>query len=248
MEPLAYFVSDIHLKEKDEVNAQVFIRFLRNLREEGKVTHLFLVGDIFDLWVGPHGYFIEKFHPVVEEIDRLVQKRVEVHYFEGNHDLHLQKYWEDKLGVKVHCEPQMFDIAGIRIRVEHGDLIDPEDRGYRFLKWTLNTPAMKILAHKMPERIVSLIGENASQASRHYTTYTKTITAQDVIQKIRQHAYRVVPKDPFDLMVTGHLHIRDDYTFRHGDREVRSVNLGTWLAEPCAFTVSEKKQEFIKLV
>jgi UDP-2,3-diacylglucosamine hydrolase len=93
----AYFVSDLHLKSKEERSAQIFVRFLKRLQDEQQLTHLFLLGDIFDFWVSDHSYFIEKFHPIVEEIDRITRRGIEVHYFEGNHDLHLERYWYRKL-------------------------------------------------------------------------------------------------------------------------------------------------------
>ncbi len=45
----------------------------------------------------------------------------------------------------------------------------------------------------------------------------------------------------------GHVHVRDDYEFEYAGRKVRSVNLGSWQASPCAFKITNTCQEFIEL-
>lgn len=245
----AYFVSDLHLKSDKEQSAQIFVRFLNRICEDSQTTHLFLVGDIFDFWVSDHTYFIEKFSSVVSGIDRVVQKGIEVHYFEGNHDLHLERYWQRKMGIKVHQGPEYFQIENTIIRVEHGDLIDPDDKGYLFLKSVLQTKAMKYFSDHANEKLISLIGEKASQASRKYTTETKTISEDRMRKKHRDHANKVYKKKPYDLLVSGHIHLKDDYVFQtSNENESRAVNLGTWLKEPLMFLCTEKGAEFQILV
>src|SRR5689334_4808271 len=104
----AYFVSDLHLTDPSDSKSKLFVRFLDDLLAQSrggvgeKPTHLFLVGDIFDLWIGSHDYFRQTFSEVVEAVSRLVQAGLQVHFFEGNHDLYLKTFWHDQLGVVVH--------------------------------------------------------------------------------------------------------------------------------------------------
>lgn len=209
-----------------------------------------MVGDIFDFWISDHLYFIEKFSDIVEQIDRAVQKGIEVHYFEGNHDLHLERYWERKVGVKVHKAPTYLEIGEKTVRVEHGDLIDPDDKGYLFLKSVLQTSAVKFMADNIHEKLVSFIGENASKASRKYTTHQKTTTEENSRTKHRKYAHKSYREREFDLMVSGHIHIKDEYCFEdeEGKNKVKAVNLGTWLKEPNMFCMNEKGEEFQLLV
>ena len=91
----AWFISDIHLKNEQESNSEKLLLFLHSLENgQRQASHLFLVGDIFDLWIHNHSYFIEKFPKIVNAIRVVVKKGIEVHYFEGNHDLYLKKYWQ----------------------------------------------------------------------------------------------------------------------------------------------------------
>jgi UDP-2,3-diacylglucosamine hydrolase len=240
----AYFVSDIHLVSPTEEKTQVFNRFLGSI---GDATHLFLVGDIFDLWVGDHSYFSEKFAETVSLIRKLVESGTQVYYFEGNHDLHLTRFWHDRLGVNVHADASDFELNGTRVRVEHGDLINPDDKGYLFLRKLLRTPVIENLAHALPMSIVRMIGERASKASRTYTSSAKELPKEKIRSLIRSHAERVQAADPFDLIITGHVHVEDDFTWKNGTRSIRSVNLGSWFDQPKAFYLEANGGHFIDL-
>lgn len=155
----AIFVSDLHLTSPDDFKTKVFVEFLRTLLRDSKTqtVSLFLVGDIFDLWVGGHRYFVSRFQNVVDAIGALVKAGVSVHYFEGNHDLHLGRFWRDQVGAEVHTDSGVFRIGRYDVRVEHGDLINPEDKGYLFLRRFLRSGPLKFLSLHLPDRIVKAI-------------------------------------------------------------------------------------------
>ena len=241
----AYFLSDIHIQEPESSRAQLFEAFLSSLLHE-EFSDLFLLGDIFDLWIDEHSYFVRKYSRIISVLRELQQKGVKIHYFEGNHDLYLERFWQDEMGVAVYGGPATFRFDSLKVRVEHGDQMDPEDRGYRFLRWLLRTPALRWLAHHLPEFIVVAIGEKSSQKSRHYTTEVKTKTEEDIRQKIRLHAVRCLKKDRFDLLIAGHVHFREDFTIEYEGRTTRVINLGTWLKEPTAFIVTPERQYFVE--
>ena len=242
----AYFVSDLHLNSADESKLARFRDFLDRLQRES-VTHLFLVGDIFDLWVGDHAYFQRAFASVVEPIQKLVKSGIEVHYFEGNHDLHLRGFWEDQVGALVHVEAEVFELGGRRVRVEHGDQMNPDDRGYLFLRWLLRTPAVKSLALHLPAAAVSAIGERASRASREYTSTAKELPKDRIRAMIRTHAEKVFRERPYDLLISGHVHLRDDQEFEVGGLRARSVNLGSWFETPAAFLLTDSEARFVEV-
>jgi len=250
----SYFVSDLHLGSAKEPNAAVFQRFLRRLADvagAGANIKLFLVGDIFDLWVANHVYFKRKFQTVWEPLRELRQRGVEIHYFEGNHDLYLKDFFEDFLGLTVHRQAAYYEIDGRTVRVEHGDQMDPDDKGYLFLRWFLRTPFMEFVAPRLPDAAVVRIGERASSMSREYTSTRKAATQEAIFDKIRAHVRKAYAERPFDLFVSGHVHVLFDETIEvaadsSGDpRTVRAVNLGTWLEKPTVFSMSANNMKFI---
>lgn len=232
----ALFVSDIHLGGPEDPKCELFLRFLDACLQK-KATHLFLVGDIFDLWIADRRYFLDRYSKIVEKLRELVAAGMQVHYFEGNHDLDLGIFWHARLGVQVHAGPEYFSLSKLKVRVEHGDQMDPSDRGYIFLRWLLRTRVMRFLGRRLPNSWVALIGERASATSREYTSVVKTVAPEPAREKIRAHAERVFAERPFDLIVSGHVHVGDD---SRPSGRFRCVNLGTWLEKPMVLEVSDE--------
>lgn len=247
----AVFFSDLHIVNPDDDRARAFEKALDQLLKDENLTHLFLVGDIFDLWVGPHEYFSKRFKKIVERISELVRQGVAVHYFEGNHDLHVESFWRTH-GVKVHAGPKYFDLGNQIVRVEHGDLINPEDTGYLALRGFLRSTPLTWLAHKLPSVAVKAIGERASKASRGYTSNAKALPEEKIRQMIRTHAQKVWREKRFDILVSGHVHVRDDHSLaiqgnqKGKDGSLRSINLGSWYdGQPKAFAIADTGSEWL---
>lgn len=263
MSDRAYFVSDLHLGSLEEPNAFVFLRFLKSVKSLDQMTHLFLLGDIFDLWISNHSYFKKKYSAIIDEWVRLRDLGAQIHYFEGNHDLYLKSYFQNELGFRVHEGPEYFQIAGLTVRVEHGDEMDPDDKGYIFLRWFLRTRLMKWLAPRWPEQLVVGLGERMSRTSRHYTSQVKVVSREQIHDMIRVYAERSWRERPFDLHISGHVHVMEDFNLESCARGLenhsskrepsapssapRVVNLGSWMEKPQVFCVSEDRVEFQSL-
>jgi UDP-2,3-diacylglucosamine hydrolase len=243
----AFFVSDLHIGSPTDSRATLFLEFLKNLSGKENASHLFLMGDIFDLWIAAHRYFIDKFRPIIDEIVRLRDEGVEIHYFEGNHDLYLRHYWSDEMGFTVHEGPAYFELGHQTVRIEHGDQMDPDDRGYQFLRWFLRTPPLKFLMPRLPSRLVVMIGKKSTETSRVYTSETKTMMREETIRKIRTHAETVHAQMPFNLIISGHVQVRDQYLVNDGQIAFKSVNLGTWLDAPCYYQIDETGGRLVDL-
>ncbi len=205
-----------------------------------------MVGDIFDLWISNHAYFTQRYSQIVLQLLRLRSQGIEIHYFEGNHDLYLEDFFAKELKCKVHDGPFSIQLGPWSIRLEHGDQIDPEDRGYRFLRWLLRTPPVRWLAQHLPGWLVAALGNAMSEQSRRYTSTLKTKDVPSTVKMLRRHAEELGRRESFDLILSGHVHVRDDHTFLMNGRNVRSVNLGTWLEQPIVFCLTDKGGEFVK--
>ncbi|CAN5454190.1 UDP-2,3-diacylglucosamine diphosphatase [soil metagenome] len=226
----AWFVSDIHITGPEDVRLARFEAFLRARLGDG-TTHVFLVGDIFDLWVGGDSFFSNRYAGVIAAVRDLRAKSIDVLYFEGNHDLHLAKIWSEQLGCRVFTEPRYFDLGSYRVRVEHGDQMNPADTGYLILRAALRTSVMEWLSDALPGRFVQKIGNGMSRSSRKWTSSSLKARNEAAIREmIHSHAKRVYKSDEaFDFIFSGHVHVRDDFSWKPEEGAmVRSINLGWW--------------------
>lgn len=225
----AWFISDIHLKTAEERNGKILLRFLRSLLQGNpQQVHLFLLGDIFDLWVGPHSYFGKKFQPLMDALADLKKQGARITYIEGNHDVHVEGYFEKKLGVEVFVEAQHYLLDGVRVRLEHGDLINLNDIKYLKYRSIIRNPYIKPLGNIIPGAFWAYVGNRASKKSRARTSDYANRNTDQLVQMIREHAVKVYAEKPFDVIISGHMHVFDDHQIQIQGNSVRSINLGSW--------------------
>ena len=239
----AVFISDLHISSAADPKLDLLKSFLDKCALY-RVNDLFLVGDIFDLWIADRAHFTKTYSDVIAKLTHLKTLGITIHYFEGNHDLDLKLYWEEQLGFDVQESAAHYRLGDLEVRVEHGDQMDPSDRGYLFLRWFLRTGFMRFMGRHLPDGVVRWIGRRASHASRDYTTQVKVVSEEQVRAKIHAHARRAYQVKPFDLLVTGHVHVAEDRVL---DGKFRCIGLGTWLKEALVLDVQGANVRLIRV-
>ncbi|GIL18471.1 MAG: UDP-2,3-diacylglucosamine hydrolase [Oligoflexia bacterium] len=244
----AWFLSDLHLKSLNERNGNILLRFLHSLVDgEHEITHLFLLGDIFDLWVGGHDFYAKKFQPIVDAILELKKKGIEIYYFEGNHDLHIDRFWQERMGIPVYVDPKYFQLGPWVVRCEHGDFINPDDKAYERYRKFVRHPIMNLVAQVTPPAWMYEFGKKASQTSRHFSAKERSDKEQELKRMIRQYSEEAFRQIPFDFLIGGHMHVRDDWQFTASGKTVHSINLGSWFTDPAAYLLTEIEGQWVGL-
>ena len=161
-----YFVSDVHLglQVADPAAREArFVDFLRSLPEN--TAALYLLGDIWDFWyeyrdVVPKGYV-----RVLAAILDLIDRGVDVYFFQGNHDVWTYSYFEE-LGMKRLVQPSIVDIDGRVFCIGHGDGLGPVPFGYRFLRGVFHNRVLQFLFSMLHPRIAFGLGNGWSKSNR----------------------------------------------------------------------------------
>lgn len=122
--PLKYrsiFISDVHLGFRG-CQADFLLDFLRSTESK----HLYLVGDIVDLWAMQGGiYWPEAHNAVVREVLEKARRGTEVIYVPGNHDGLLRDHLGADFGnLAVRDEVVHSTADGQRLLILHGDRFD----------------------------------------------------------------------------------------------------------------------------
>lgn len=243
----SWFISDIHLRNTHERNGNTLLRFLFYLNKDPKNNRLFLVGDIFDAWVSDGSAFVKKYDLFIFEIAKFKRLGGEVYYFEGNHDVHIDIFWTKKFNIPVIEDFEYFDIDGLTVRIEHGDFINPDDKPYLEYRKLSHTKWVEFLGHKLPSHFWKWLTESQSLKSRKKSSRYAVENSEKIRTLIHRYAESVYKEKAFDLIVTGHMHIFDDYEFVGSERKIRSINLGTWLEKPRALKIENGSLEIVEL-
>ncbi|MBC7420468.1 MAG: UDP-2,3-diacylglucosamine diphosphatase [Bdellovibrio sp.] len=244
---ISWFISDIHLKNVNERNGNTLLRFLFLLNENPKEHRLFMLGDIFDFWLSNGQAFRDHYQVLIAQIEKFKKAGGEVHYFEGNHDFHVDVFWTKYLDIPVYEDEAFFNIDGMKVRLEHGDFINPDDVAYLKYRSIVRHRFIEPIGHMVPGWFWKWFGEKESQKSRKKSVGYMIQNADKVKNLIHTHVEKVYAEKPFDLVVTGHMHIFDDYEFSRDGKKIRSVNLGTWLDQPRALRIENAQMQVVNL-
>lgn len=244
---LAWFLSDIHIKDINERNSQVLLRFLNSLKENyPETTHLYMLGDVFDIWVGDSVLFERMYQPIIDALIALYQAGVKIYYFEGNHDVHIREFWA-KRGVSVFQSDVTVPLGHHLVRLEHGDFINPEEVGYhRYRRWTYSKWGKRAIT-AVPGVVWWQVASLASQISRSYSSQARLNRVEKLRSLIREYAIQVSKNSEFSLIITGHMHVRDEFEFEERGAKRISINLGSWFEEPMALKLTDSSYEWIKV-
>lgn len=189
-----YFISDAHLGSRamtnPEEHQQKLVDLLRVMEDDA--AGVILLGDIFDFWfeylwecypakpetdaIPPSKRF---FAPVLQQLRRMTDKGIEVHFFIGNHDIWTFGGLARMTGVTVHRRGEEITLNGKRCYLAHGDGLVPSGyidalpksvkrriKRFIFLRSVFHHPAAQALFRLIPPAWGDAFGYEWAKRSR----------------------------------------------------------------------------------
>jgi len=223
------FLADAHLVSPDDINYRMLLRFLQSL--EGNTETLFIMGDLFDFWVGFPSQPFRQYDILLDALLSLTRSGCRLVYFEGNHDFHLGPVFRERLKAEIHAGPSIQTVQGKRLFLCHGDQINPADHGYRLLRLILRNRLTEAVVKHFPPCLALYIKKRLQHASR--AGYKEKSVRWDYRTIIRNFA-----RSARDLgcagLVTGHFHLA--FSEQLDDAPFTILSLGDWMDQ---FTYGE---------
>jgi len=221
-------VSDLHILGSDDPLYRSLIELVRNLQPQDIFV---LAGDVFDLFVGNKLLFRSRYQDFILELERAGERGVQTHYIEGNHDFLLKEIFGALRGVSVYSQQVVLELAGKKFFIAHGDLVDNEDLGYRFLRFFWRSVPVRVAVRVVPGEWIDRIGNRSSDLSKGYRSKQGTAERTQAwrLERLRK-IFRSYAADRlaegFDFVILGHCHDRDEMEFKIGDRLGQYINVG----------------------
>ncbi len=222
------FVSDVHLGTPD-CRADYLLDFLRRLR----CQTLYLVGDIIDFEaLARRSYWPTSHAAVVAEMLEFAARGTRVIYVPGNHDASMRRLAGSTIaGIEVQLCSEHTGVDGRRYLVSHGDQLDDEpvgkrwltfigERGHRLLLMLnrgLNSCRQQL---RLPYLPLSVLAKSRLSGALRY------------IRAYEQRAADAAREAGFDGHICGHIHFA---SIREIDG-VRYINDGDWVEHCTALT------------
>lgn len=219
-------ISDVHVKVSGDQAEELLLGFLRNPDVQSSDV-IFLLGDIFDLMIGPHSQYFARFQNYFTELKHLIASGKRVCYVEGNHDFHIRNLYKKFFSIHKELDASLFTMAphfeffdaGKKMYFCHGDNIELNNPSYKIFKAIVTSPPLRYYANNlMPHFLIKNVGEYSAEKSRKRNNkrYSTEADLTPVRDNFRESAEVFHRKHPKQVIVCGHSHVKDYYVSPNG--------------------------------
>jgi UDP-2,3-diacylglucosamine hydrolase len=200
LHPGALVICDLHLDLSTEDGAEGFVTWLNGL--ETQLPQLIVLGDLFDVWVGPAQSELPGAPSVLDALARLTERGTETLVIHGNRDFLLDASFERRTGTRIVPDGFVGVCGDKRVLFVHGDELCTLDTNYLRLRAVVRSRPVLWLAPRIPLPVATRIARRLRRAS------TQALVVKPVEEKSMQlsAAEAVARETRADLVVCGHAH------------------------------------------
>lgn len=223
-----YFLSDFHLGAPDHASSlereKRIVSFLDKIKDD--TSHIFILGDLFDFWYEYKKVVPKGFVRLLGKLAELTDSGIIIKFFVGNHDMWMNGYFEQELGIEVFHEAKEFEFSGKKFFIGHGDGLGPGDHRYKFIK--------KVFRNKLSQKLFGTLHPSAgigladyfSRKSRAATGKTDEQFLGEGKEWLIIFSKEMLQKKHYDFFIFGHRHFPLDFKLSENSRY---LNLGDWI-------------------
>ena len=223
-----YFASDNHLgapsMKESYPREKIFVAWLDKVKEDAAA--IFLLGDLFDFWMEYKTVVPKGFTRTLGKLAEISDSGIPIYYFVGNHDLWMNGYFEEELGIPVFHKPQQFTFNTTSFFIGHGDGLGPGDKGYKRMK--------KVFTHPLSKWFFRWVHPDwGVRVAQYLSVKNKMISGdEDVLflgeekEWLAQYAKRKLETQHYDHFVFGHRHLPLEIDL---NEKSKYTNLGDWV-------------------
>ncbi len=222
------FLADVHCGPDHPERARWLIDMLR--AETPHADELYLLGDIFDYWVGPKQLRDPDCRPVLDALRAVVAGGTRVTMVKGNRDFYLRGFGA-ATGVQVAPHGTWHEVPSESgpVYLAHGDYLEARgDPGFRLQEF-FRGRAVEALYTRLPYW--------ASRAGARFYRGVSARRAEDPARRARhvgldEARLRAVYARGVDVIVCGHVHHAAICNRRSAEPGRLLVTLGAWFDGP----------------
>ena len=119
------FISDLHLSDKAPEISQRFEHYLAN--ELQGVKNLYILGDLFEYWIGDDAATILGMQPVLNALKKLTDAGITGYLLVGNRDFLIGEEFAKLTGFTLLEDETVVTIGDERVLILHGDSLCTDD-------------------------------------------------------------------------------------------------------------------------
>ena len=240
------FLADVHLSLSDKDKIEFFASFLKTLDSTTKA--LFILGDLFNFYIGSPQELEEIYAPVFAETKRLHDSGTKIYFLPGNRDFFV---FDELLRFGIERLPLWTKLTvnangeSSRILLTHGDNLMTNLHSYRFfsalIRSRISYGILHLIGYKTRLRIAKLLRKTLSAKYKPLHPLDKCFSDLSFISKDFVKAFQYPLKSDFtDVMILGHWHLRASVDLKPG----RIYVVGDWRENEGAYIEFTNGQYF----
>ncbi len=195
------FISDLHLHASRPAINELFFRFLQT--EATEAADLYILGDLFEYWVGDDQLDHDALaRQVADGLGKVADSGVNVWFMHGNRDFLIGARFAAEAGLTILPDPTLITLDKERVLLLHGDTLCTDDVAYQRFRRQARDPKWQsaILAQSYEERVrlASSIRMQSDSEKAGKAEEIMDVALPTVEQVLREHGYPTI--------IHGHTH------------------------------------------
>ncbi|MBI3272341.1 MAG: UDP-2,3-diacylglucosamine diphosphatase [Planctomycetes bacterium] len=223
------FISDCHVTPAEPARGRRLLRFLEAIRRtpdpDGPVSTLYVLGDLFDYWLGPAHVLAPDHAEVLAGLRATVDAGIGVRFLPGNRDFLAGEELERATGARVAGDEEQLLVGGRRVLLLHGDVLCGRDTRYLAWRRLVRARPVRALARSLPARLLRPIALAARGTSRRLGEAPGAAAVRAMLPATMEALFR---RTGVDAVVCGHAHRPRRIDVRVGGGERPLFVLGDW--------------------
>ena len=219
----ALLISDLHLTPSMPLTAQRFFDFCE--KEAPKVEAVFILGDLFEYWVGDDAAASSPFQQEVQRAIANLSAKVKTYYLHGNRDFLIGKSFIKKTGMTLLPDPSVVEVTSQKWVLAHGDALCAADLGYQvFRSWVRKAWIQKIFL-ALPLHWRKGVAQHLRSNSHSQYQMQQLSTSQQRKMDVTKEACAALLRDQAgDRLIHGHTHMP-----KHHEESLGVQNWQRWV-------------------
>lgn len=224
-----HFIADLHLHPARSGTAALFHRYLAG--EARKADALYILGDLFEVWVGDDGG-LNEFHDTIAALAGLAESGTRIHFMRGNRDFAVGPDFAAACGLAVLDDPTVIDLPNGppsgsgpgRALLSHGDLLCTDDHAHQRFRARYNDPRWRARMLRLPlwsRRLIARYARARSRAGKRSKPEAIMDVNPDTVRRLMRN-HRAV------LLIHGHTHRPAEHEMELNGTTGRRLVLSDW--------------------
>jgi UDP-2,3-diacylglucosamine hydrolase len=195
-----YFIADLHLVDERPETSGRFFNFIE--RTAVGADGLYILGDLFEYWVGDDDLSASIARSTAEKLRALQQAGTPVYFMHGNRDFLLAKEYAALSGMVLLPDPTLIQLYNTPTLLMHGDTLCTDDDAYQSFRNKVRRPWVQSLLLGLPvcvrKRLAQMARLGSESAKQGKAPELMDVNAEEVARVLKAHAY---PR-----LIHGHTH------------------------------------------